>query len=90
MAQVNKGLQLLDEVRAGYTKLGLDAGRLSPRFRRASEAIQSLRPYDASITPAMIDAVERRLRQEGFTGIRGFKEALDSQFHALQAVRRVN
>ncbi len=88
MAQLNKGIQLLNEVRAAYAGMGLDVGRLSPRFQRAAEAIRSLSPYDAMITPAMIGAVERRLRLEGFTGIAGFKEALDSQFHSLQAVAR--
>lgn len=88
MAQLNKGTALLEQVRTAYTNRGLQVGTLSERFRKAAEAVRSLSAYDHTITAARIAETDANLRALGFRGIRDFKDALDSQFHALQAVTR--
>ncbi len=84
MAQMNKGIDMLGGVRAGYEVQGVKAGKLSDRFQEAERAVQSLKPYDCSITARDIASIEQRLHDLGFKGgLRDFNNALDSQFHAL-------
>src|SRR5690606_3982357 len=87
-AQMNKAIEMLGAVREGYVKQGIDVGKLSDRFSDASAAVKTLAPFDHSVPPERILQVEQKLRELGFgsseeNAIAAFKEALDSQFHAL-------
>lgn len=87
-AQMNKAIEMLNAVRNGYTQQGIDVGRLSERMEQASALLKSLAPFDHSVSPERILAVEKALAELQFgtsekNSINAFKEALDSQFHAL-------
>ncbi len=87
-AQMNKAIEMLNAVRNGYTQQGIDVGRLSERMEKASALLKSLAPFDHSVSPDRILAVEKALAELQFgtsekNSINAFKEALDSQFHAL-------
>lgn len=92
MAQLNKGIDMLRDVRTGYSRLfeakgaAAPIGTLSDRFNKAADAIKRLAPYDKTITHAQIAALEAELQSLGFRGLPDFKLALDSQFTALKTV----
>jgi hypothetical protein len=100
MAQLNKGIDMLNDVRTGYRKFFADRRAQAPlsalpdNFQKASDAIQTLRPFDKTITPEQVKEVEDTLRSLGFAGgdgkgdpFRGYVKAMDGQFEALKTVQ---
>src|SRR4029077_9810912 len=97
MAQLNKGIEMLNDVRTGYAKFFKKAGAKPPfpplpkNFQDAADAIKSLAPFDKVVPAGKIEAVEQKLRDLGFAGqlrngdpFRGFVKALDGQFEAFK------
>ncbi|GAC1661041.1 MAG: hypothetical protein NVS9B4_12750 [Candidatus Acidiferrum sp.] len=99
MAQLNKGIEMMTDVRGGYAKFFGKNGAQSPlgalpkNFEEAAAEIQKLAPFDKTITAEQVAAVEQKLRDLGFAGplktgdpLKGFINALDGQFEALKTV----
>jgi hypothetical protein len=74
MAQLNKGIDMLGDVRAGYTKYFEKFGQkpsfppVPSRLEEGAKAIQSLGPFNKTITAEQIKAVEDKLRALGYGG----------------------
>src|SRR5262249_38682791 len=54
LAQLNKAVDMLGEVRAGYIQQGHNVGELSDRVREASALVKRLAPFDHSVAPEKI------------------------------------
>jgi hypothetical protein len=91
LAQINKAVEMLDAVRAGYRAQGLKVGELADRVGDASALVKKLAPFDHSVAPEKITELEQKIRALGFgaaerNAIAGLKDALDGQFHSLNLV----
>ena len=58
MAQMNKGIDMLKDMRGGYAKQGLELTPLSKRMEDATALVQNLKPFDHTVTPERIKEVE--------------------------------
>ncbi|MGE4317754.1 MAG: hypothetical protein AB7E96_02515 [Deferribacterales bacterium] len=84
LAQMKKGMETLESVRASYEKQGYDVGRLPENFARAAEIIMSV---DGS-SSTDVEAVARNLQEYGFKNPADLAEYMRGQTESLKLAQK--
>ncbi|MDF1615781.1 hypothetical protein [Desulfurivibrio dismutans] len=84
LAQMKKGVEALEAVRASYQKQGYRVGDLPRNFQQASEIVKAV----TGTSRTDVDAVTRNLQEHGFRSPAEFAENLRGQTESLKFAQK--